>query len=414
MNLRSNFRPKDYFVSRTMRCVMRQFFLLLTSLIAVSASAGQTQGAIKVHQLTTGGGSTPFTYNATYSSTPFSLTDTLINFSGNITSGDVTTPVKYTVNQTDLPPNWAVTDISCVCYQSNIPGNDPTKPCLSTTHTDIHNATLTVDLVGEELVECTFVDTFTPPTCQEAPCPVCGNGIVENGENCDLGSGNGANSGCSSTCIFEGEIVIHQISASGTSHSFSYQASYASSDITLTDGQIASSGFIPSFELYTIKQKPNNPTSWSVTNISCVCSQLPTPPNNQSAPCQSTWQTDIPNSRAIITLHGAEKVECTFVDTLNACTGSSCTPSCGNGVVDAGEQCDNGIHNSDTVFGPGECTTHCTFAPIPSPCAEKALELYDACHNNSQVPGGTSEASVMLMVLAALFWTLRRHRASAN
>jgi cysteine-rich repeat protein len=40
--------------------------------------------------------------------------------------------------------------------------------------------------------------TNTPPP---PPAPVCGNGVLENGEQCDMGAQNGApNSGCSATC----------------------------------------------------------------------------------------------------------------------------------------------------------------------------------------------------------------------
>ncbi len=37
-------------------------------------------------------------------------------------------------------------------------------------------------------------------------------------------------------------------------------------------------------------------------------------------------------------------------------------PSCGDGIVTAGEECDNGAANNDTLYGG--CTTQCKFGPV--------------------------------------------------
>lgn len=344
----------------------RLLFLFSVFCFALSSQA-QTTGFIKTHQVTVGGGTQSFAYNGPLGSS-FSLTDGQIQLSGPLTSNQL-----YDVIQT-VPTGWSVTSISCVCYQSNAPGNDPTAPCQSTWTPDLNDASVRVNLQGQELVECTFVDT--PTSCTDPSCGV------------------------------RGEIDIQQISASGTSQSFTYQTTYPGSPFSLTDGQINSSGAIGSFMPYSITQTPV-PTDWLVTNISCVCSQL----DNSDAPCQSTWTPDISHSKVNITLLGAEKVTCTFVDTLNPCgTGKTTCPNpvCGNGVVETqtGEQCDNGIHNSDTTFGPGQCTARCTIAPLTGPtrCVANAIRLYNSCN---QLPGRTSEVSVMLMILAALFWFSR-------
>jgi len=377
---------------------MRRLNLVLLLAFFTGSAATAQEGLIKVHQLTTGGGSQEFTYTATYASDPFTLTDGLINFSGNIPSS-----TSYTVTQTNIPTNWAVTDISCVCYQSNAPGNDPGAPCQSTWSTNTSSATATVNLSGDELVECTFVDTFTPP-CSGPSCPsVCGNGIVEDPEQCDDGNTRSGD-GCDSNCNFEGQLQIHQIAASTGSPAFHYDIQGIASNITLNDNDVYSSGFIQSFSPYTISQV-NQAQGWVVTNITCVCSQLSTSPNDVNAACQSTWTTDIPHSKVNVILHGAEKVECSFVDTFEPCTHAACVASCGNGVVDPGEECDNGIANSDTTFGPGVCTNQCVLAPTASGCAQNALALYNACN---QLPGRTSEVSVMLIILAALIFFKRK------
>ena len=57
------------------------YFVLFLTLSAQSATA--QEGLIKVHQLTTGGGTQEFSYSASYASDPFTLTDGLLNFMPN-------------------------------------------------------------------------------------------------------------------------------------------------------------------------------------------------------------------------------------------------------------------------------------------------------------------------------------------
>ncbi len=47
---------------------------------------------------------------------------------------------------------------------------------------------------------------------------------------------------------------------------------------------------------------------------------------------------------------------------------SSCTPTCGDGVVTTGEECDDGPNNDDNAYGG--CTTECKFGPF---CGDGAL-----------------------------------------
>ena len=45
-------------------------------------------------------------------------------------------------------------------------------------------------------------DSGTPDATADAPKAVCGDGIVEPGEDCDNGANNGPNTGCENDCTF--------------------------------------------------------------------------------------------------------------------------------------------------------------------------------------------------------------------
>lgn len=204
-----------------------------------------------------------------------------------------------------------------------------------------------------------------------------------------------------------GSIKIRQVTTDGSSTSFTYSENWTPSVFTLTDGQIHFSGTITNGVPYLVAQSPQ--TGWAITDIVCVCyeSNVATTPSNS---CLSSIAADANDGEITITLQGDELVQCTVVDTPSPCSGAACNPTCGNGFIDPGEQCDYGIHNSASAVGPDECTDQCT-RPLTIPrCVQRAIALSDSCN---QLPGRTSEVSVMLMILAVLFWFARAARTRA-
>ena len=65
-------------------------------------------------------------------------------------------------------------------------------------------------------------------------------------------------------------------------------------------------------------------------------------------------------------------------------THTTCTPSCGDGVVNGTEQCDDGPKNSDNAYGG--CTTQCTIGPY---CGDAKVDNNDGeeCDDGSNTSG---------------------------
>jgi cysteine-rich repeat protein len=74
------------------------------------------------------------------------------------------------------------------------------------------------------------------------------------------------------------------------------------------------------------------------------------------------------------------------------CNGNVCqsqSPSCGDGAVDAGEECDDGADNSDSE--PGACRTDCT---QPS-CGDGVVDPGEECDDGNNVNGDGCSAECL-------------------
>ncbi len=199
-----------------------------------------------------------------------------------------------------------------VCL-ATVPARDcvPTDPCAGQgTCTAMHTCTAgTPEGDGTPCGGGTdggVADAAAGSVCKGGMCvsPMCGDGVVEAGEQCDFGSGNGPGTGCEANCTFS--------------------CTTSPNSCVTTD----------------LCAGTNTCTAFTSTNSSPgqKC-QLGTPPPNGTA-CMNGGM----------------------------CQNGVCqTALCGNGVVDTGEQCDWGTANNITGSGCNpDCTFSCTLAPSDS------------------------------------------------
>ena len=72
-------------------------------------------------------------------------------------------------------------------------------------------------------------------------------------------------------------------------------------------------------------------------------------------------------------------------------TRSVCQPRCGDGIVTAGEECDNGANNSDTLYDG--CTTQCKFGPFCGDAAKNGPEQCDDGRNTTVTSSSTTSGA---------------------
>ncbi|KAK4647078.1 uncharacterized protein QC761_122320 [Podospora bellae-mahoneyi] len=197
--------------------------------------------------------------------------------------------------------------------------------------------------------------------CKKVPC--CGDGIVAFPEECDLGHRNGElNSGCSKDC--------KKVSCCGDGHvDWPEECDLGSLNGELNSGctdvckkaPVCGNGYIDPGE--ECDAGPRNGAYNSGCSDYCtVCDYcgdgiLDAPEEE----CDLGWKFNgAPGSKC--------SANCTKVDV-------PCPPTCGNGVVDPGEQCDYGSFNGS----PGcKCTTNCTWVKGPV-CGNGITENPEEC-----------------------------------
>jgi len=220
-------------------------------------------------------------------------------------------------------------------------GEDCEKSLTPTKTVDCGTNGQRVDTCG---VDCHWITGV----CQE---PKCGNGVVEKDEACDQGAANGTYGHCNAACSGIGQScgdgIIQQgevcdcgsdpnhlpANCAGTNGAFGSNCSFDCH----SKGMYCGDGVIDSSEVPQYKQCDGN----SVTS-------------NNSADFAPLDVCDT------VTLHGITYKQARTKSCSASCRfsdWSACQPvgTCGNGVKDGGEQCDNGTGNSDT----GACTTDC-------------------------------------------------------
>jgi cysteine-rich repeat protein len=139
-----------------------------------------------------------------------------------------------------------------------------------------------------------------------------------------------------------------------------------------------------------------------VTAGSSACTStntVPTPPTAKSPDDfrTRTVSLGLVNGKTYeIAIFGADRhpPESNFQLTLNgyATKRSVCTPRCGDGIVSAGEECDNGSQNNDTLYGG--CTTLCKLGPFCGDGVTNGPEQCDLGKHNGDTSLGKDGCSV--------------------
>jgi cysteine-rich repeat protein len=249
--------------------------------------------------------------------------------------------------------------------------------------------------------------TFTPP----APTPICGNGVVEAGEQCDDGNttteacayGQASCTVCNATCqrvagatSFCGDGVVDAAhgEACDDGNGLSGDGCSATCQVE-TPAPVCGNGVVEAGEQCDDGNTITEACAYG--QASCmVC----------GAACQRVaGATSFCGDGVVDAAHGEA------CDDGNQVSGDGCSatcqvevkaPVCGNGVVEAGEQCDDGGTTTEAcAYGQASCTvcnaTCQRVAGATSFCGDGVVDAaYETCDDGNVTPGDGCSATCQL------------------
>jgi len=225
----------------------------------------------------------------------------------------------------------------------------------------------------------------------DGPGFLCGNFMVDEGEDCDLGSNNGGagqpcNGECHFTCSADAtcddgepcngaETCADHVCTSGTGlvDGTSCGANMLCLNNACTQG-VCGDGFVTGTE----ECDDANANAGDGCEAACTFSCVSTDATRNCTPTDACAGQGTCNNTTHVCAPGNPLPNNTACGTGGFCKDGTCTqPSCGNGATEPGEQCDDGPLNGTPGSG---CKTNCTFV-----CVNPATDCSTApaCEKNT-------------------------------
>lgn len=214
----------------------------------------------------------------------------------------------------------------------------------------------------------------------DPPGGTCGDGTVDAGEQCDFGAGNGAGTGCESTCTFSCDLSATTcddgapcngvescqiVVVDGRNGQRCIDGTAAIDGMSCGTGMICASGAcVGAMCGDGVASSPDecdddNTTTGDGCEANCMWSCLSTDPSRNCTPddvcagqgsCDDATHTCTP---------GTPLADNTPCGAGAVCMSGACTMlTCGNSMIDAGEDCDDGTLNGTSGHG---CTANCQY-----------------------------------------------------
>ncbi|MFT3774424.1 MAG: DUF4215 domain-containing protein [Minicystis sp.] len=231
---------------------------------------------------------------------------------------------------------------------------------------------------GEECDDGNHVDTDAcTNACKNA---ACGDGIVQPGEQCDLGAQNADTGACTSTC--KNAACGDGFVQPGEQCDLGAQNADTGACTTACKNAACGDGFVQAGEQCDLGAQNSNSGACTTMCKNAVCGDGLVGPNEA---CDDGNMVDNDGCTNACKLPGCgdgvvQSGEQCDLGAQNSNTGT-CTlacklPACGDGFVQAGEQCDLGAQNADT----GACTSTCKNAA----CGDGFVQPGEQCDLGAQ------------------------------
>jgi len=200
----------------------------------------------------------------------------------------------------------------------------------------------------------------------------CGNGVVENGEECDLGSAKNGFSNCTKECkqLFCGDNLVSPALKEECEPEFEevYALNPATGELTVETHYLSP----------TCGTICTVPTCDKNGNCADGCKRMFLPACVATSSASSTQAVALMTATSSVApqTSSALQAQASSAARSSAAAVFVAGPSCGNGLIDGGEQCDDG-NRSDI----DACTNTCRIAA----CGDSIAQIWEQCDDGNRV-----------------------------